>query len=262
MSLNSIIEENMSDFFYTIGKTKFSNFRFLIQDRIKWIFTGIPNFNMVYGAKLQESNIDEEIERVKNNIFFAKSIFSWIITPSMTPSCVSDHLHRKNFKHTGTLYGMYHDLTGIDNIEYNKAIHVEQIGKKNFIKWLEIVIDIYFKSHYNETKKLFETLFFSKHSSFNLYLASYNEQHVGTGAIFYSKNTRGAGIYWIGTDLSHRGKGIGTAIMVKILKDIKNSYSPYVILQSSGDAHSLYKKIGFQDCFEEQIYTWIPGNQT
>lgn len=74
------------------------------------------------------------------------------------------------------------------------------------------------------------------------YLATYNE--LPAGAARYRKTTKGTKIERIAVLKNYRGKGIGEAILLKILDDVKAEEKIY--LHAQVNAIEFYKKNGFK----------------
>lgn len=75
------------------------------------------------------------------------------------------------------------------------------------------------------------------------YLATYNE--LPAGAARYRKTTKGTKIERIAVLKNYRGKGIGEAILLKILDDVKSEEVIY--LHAQVNAIEFYKKNGFKE---------------
>jgi predicted GNAT family N-acyltransferase len=75
------------------------------------------------------------------------------------------------------------------------------------------------------------------------YLATYNE--LPAGAARYRKTTKGTKIERIAVLKNYRGKGIGEAILLKILDDVKSEEVIY--LHAQVNAIDFYKKNGFKE---------------
>lgn len=75
------------------------------------------------------------------------------------------------------------------------------------------------------------------------YLATYND--LPAGAARYRKTTKGTKIERIAVLKNYRGKGIGEAILLKILDDVKSEEKIY--LHAQVNAIEFYKKNGFKE---------------
>ncbi|GLQ57618.1 GNAT family N-acetyltransferase [Devosia nitrariae] len=86
------------------------------------------------------------------------------------------------------------------------------------------------------------------------YLARQDGQPVGTATMFFDGDV--AGIYFVFTLPSMRGRGIGTAIMEAILTDAKAEGMRLAVLTSSTVGTPLYRRLGFTDCCTIGIYEY------
>jgi len=87
----------------------------------------------------------------------------------------------------------------------------------------------------------------------NFYIAYENECPVGVLLCIYNKNM--AGIYAVATLPEHRKKGISTTLINRAIDDADINNMTLITLQTTTKsyAHSLYKKLGFQDVFDCSI---------
>lgn len=88
----------------------------------------------------------------------------------------------------------------------------------------------------------------------NFYIAYDNDKPVGVTLCIYYKNI--AGIFAVATMPEYRKKGISTTLIQRAVDDaIKNGIAA-ITLQTVTDsyAHSFYKKLGFEDVFDCNIF--------
>jgi len=68
-----------------------------------------------------------------------------------------------------------------------------------------------------------------------------------------------AGIYNVGTVPEARGKGIGAAITLAPLLEARSRGYKIAILHASELGYSVYRRLGFQDYCQMNIYVWMGG---
>lgn len=85
-----------------------------------------------------------------------------------------------------------------------------------------------------------------------LFLAYFDGKPVATSLLFTHKNT--AGIYYVSTLPSHRNKGLGLLITLAAMQAAKKSGFRNVILQASKFGVKVYKRAGFKEYCQAEIY--------
>lgn len=87
----------------------------------------------------------------------------------------------------------------------------------------------------------------------NFYVAYEDGKPVGVTLSIYHKNI--AGIYAVATLPEYRKKGISTTLIQRAVNDAISNNITTITLQTSTEsyAHSLYRKLGFEDVFECSI---------
>lgn len=86
------------------------------------------------------------------------------------------------------------------------------------------------------------------------FLGSRSGVPVSVSSIYMSGHD--AGLYNVGTPVSHRGHGYGTALSVHAIKYAKGKGAKKILLQTElgGDAERLYSKLGFVQAFSAAIW--------
>ena len=90
----------------------------------------------------------------------------------------------------------------------------------------------------------------------SLYLGSFQGKPVSTSALFLGAGV--AGIHGVTTLPDYRGKGIATAMTYRPLLAAREQGYRMGVLFSSEMAIGIYRKIGFQEYGEGDIYMWQP----
>jgi len=89
-----------------------------------------------------------------------------------------------------------------------------------------------------------------------LYLGGFQGKPVSTPALFLGAGV--AGIHGVTTLPDYRGKGIATAMTYPPLLAAREQGYRMGVLFSSEMAIDIYRKIGFQEYGEGDIYMWQP----
>lgn len=80
-----------------------------------------------------------------------------------------------------------------------------------------------------------------------------NNEYLGCGIVFFDSNNN-AGLHMIGTTPNGRGKGIGTKMTEKLLREAKANKSENCVLHASAMGENIYKKFGFNSFGELETY--------
>lgn len=91
----------------------------------------------------------------------------------------------------------------------------------------------------------------------NFYIAYEDEKPVGVTLCIYYKNI--AGIYAVTTLQEYRKQGISTTLIQRAVDDAINNNIKSITLQTYTESysHSFYKKLGFQDVFDCNVFKAI-----
>ncbi len=85
-----------------------------------------------------------------------------------------------------------------------------------------------------------------------LFLAYWGSKPVATSLLFFHNNT--AGIYYVSTLPAYRNKGLGLNVTLAAMQAAKESGFRNVILQSSKFGVNVYKRAGFKEYCQADIY--------
>jgi ribosomal protein S18 acetylase RimI-like enzyme len=86
------------------------------------------------------------------------------------------------------------------------------------------------------------------------FLAYFDDKPVATSLLFVHNNT--AGIYYVSTLPAYRNKGLGSLITLAAMQIAKKSGFKNVILQASPLGVNVYKRAGFKEYCQAEIYRY------
>jgi len=92
-----------------------------------------------------------------------------------------------------------------------------------------------------------------------LYLARIADQAplAAIGALIMGADV--PGVYVMATLPAWEGRGLGKAILARILSDARNEGFAHMVLTAGARAYSLYRKFGFEHIFEYRLYRAAEG---
>ncbi len=113
-------------------------------------------------------------------------------------------------------------------------------------------ISDYAKEPYNRFVASFEI---GPQSPLKLFILYFDKQPVSTSILFRHKNT--AGIYYVSTLPAYRNKGCGLKITQAAMKEARHNHFKDIVLQSEPSGINVYKRAGFQECCQAEIYKTV-----
>ena len=154
--------------------------------------------------------------------------------------------------------GMYAEISKIKLKKYkNKDFVIKKVSSDEDMEGFSEVLGsifgdseeaVYVKKQYDALRKAG----IYNGSDMTFYVALYNGEPVSCGTVFIT--TESAGIYDVATKEEYRKKGFGSAIFNYLLGIAKQSGLEYCILQASADGAGIYKKMGFLEACNINIY--------
>ena len=258
-ALVTAIRTNLCEFF---RHTSRSNPReHLENDRFTRWHTPFPHpwLNGVLSSELPgkgvRSFIDESIRYFHEK---AVNTFTWWTAPHLSPSDWGSILSKHNFAFSTETAGMavdLHEMNGfmpqVDGLEIRPVEdeHSLRMWAKVFTRgyglppeWECVAFDLW--------RKLGLDL------PMRNYIGTLNGEPVSTSSLFIGGGV--AGVYCVSTLPGARGKGLGTALTVKPLRDAREMGYRIGVLHSSGTRNSIHKKLGGRHlCQIENYYLTI-----
>jgi len=147
----------------------------------------------------------------------------------------------------------------IDKIisEVKNNIKVEKINVSSFDEWFETLNSSNHQSklahiRYDRIKKALQK------GSTHLFMASINDNPVGTALVFSKKGT--SSIHMMKTKIKYRRKGVASTLLIFLFYRIKKEKSELIWLrtQKSGIGEKVYDKIGFKSSIDILSFTKTP----
>lgn len=254
------IERNTASFLLALGRPGGAAER--NDGRLQWTIGGSPidYHNAVVAAHLAPDEADEAIRSVVDE-FQARNVpGSWHLGPSMAPADLGDRLLRHGFIHAMDEPGMALELAAWSSgsLDWAPSIQVQPVLSPADLATWDETLSRGFGSGPHEAHwvaSMYGRLGYGPGTPWRHYLARHDGQPVGTATTFLDGDV--AGIYFVFTLPSMRGRRVGTAIMETLLTDAKAEGMRLAVLTSSAMGTPLYRRVGFTDCCTIGIYEYL-----
>jgi GNAT superfamily N-acetyltransferase len=228
---------------------------------VKVSSTGIqvPLLNLALGCDysndVDETMIDAEIERTKD--FFAQRGVPWYwwIGPNSHPSDFEQFLVRQGVKFDRSLLPAMAATLPTRFPTLQPEIRVWQASTLQDLQAASTIRRIAFRFPAGIAPDYFEAMAedWLSGNPARLYLARHGEdQPAAIGALILGAGV--AGIYVMATLPEMSRKGLGKAILSRLLKEAENIGHKLVILTASQFGYPLYQQFGFEHIFDYKIY--------
>lgn len=225
---------------------------------LEWIkpIQGETGPSIVYGVKLKA---DEDIDMILKDIRDGIIPSFWYILPDAAPGNIADILKEKGF--VGEIpanpeereYGMALDLQNTNEwINTNPSIKVKRVNDySDFQHWIYIVNSALHRCNLIDAEHYFTWVL---QSNLSFYIGYLNGVPISTAATITDQDN--ASLEFVSTLEEYRRQGACTAVCVEALKQLKAQNIKTVILGSSPEATSIYKRLGFVPYYEKVLLTF------
>ncbi len=253
------IEDNMIAFWTNYGRI--AGNQVFEDERLIGFISGLPHplFNAVFRAQLRLSQIEPTINEMVEK-FSAKNLPAfWWVGPSTLPSDLGNHLLKQSFERGGITPGMAIALNALP-----EKVSVPDDFEIRFVKdmpdlrlWTDILVKANDVPELAELTWLLEaSLNADFRASLRHYIGCLAGEPVTASTLYLDSGV--AGIYSVATLQHARGKGLGAAITLQPLQDARAMGYKVGVLQASSMGHSVYKRLGFKDFCQFEIYMHLP----
>ena len=238
---------------------------------VVWIASDIPYFlfNLVLPTEksslkpgsppgsLPGSSIDAAISRaISRNM----PVGCWVGPSNPFPE-FRRHLEIKGFVHGAALTGMAIDLPTLDeNAPRPRGLTISEVKNSDaLVTWCQIMTTVSEFPDFAASAwvEMYREIGICEDPDWRLYVGDINGTPVGTSALFFNAGV--AGIHSVTTLPQFRGRGIGTTLTQSPLLDARREGFQVGVLYASEMAVDLYRKLGFQEYCNGDIYLWQPA---
>ena len=219
-----------------------------------------PLLNSVYWAALppEPEQIKARIDEVLNHFQTRGRLpVTWVVSPATRPRDLGRHLEAHGFTcaYRG-VPGMAVDLEKVEQAGPAPAgLVIEPVGDLQRLgQWLDVVkIGFDLRA---ATASAFHDLFasqgFGPHLPWRLFTGLVDGRPVAACRLFCAAGV--AGIYHVATVPEARGQGFGTAMVLAAVHAGREQGYRVGVLTASGEGYSVYRRLGFEDCCQADIY--------
>lgn len=221
----------------------------------------IPLLNLAlskgYPKGVPESEIEAEVVQVKKFFEHRNVPWYWWLGPNQKPSNMKKHLEKHGLVFDrAPLPAMIAQLPG-KNVAYNSDIKVWEAKEEKDLKIASTIRRIAFRFPEGTALSYFEDMGddWLKGDPAKLYLAKIGSgPPASIGALI--KGAGLPGVYVMATLPEWKRKGLGKAILSKILSEATKKGHSHIVLTASRVGYPLYQQFGFEEIFGYEIYSY------
>lgn len=263
-ALKQVIEANTIESFKTWGK--WARLEYQQDPEIAWTASDIPFvlFNVVLGLVPQSGiTAAESLKAVVTATSRARSRrlpMGWWVGLTNPDPGLGQLLEDQGWFHAATLTGMAMELqTLVAPASLPPGLTINTVKDEESLEtWCQIMTSV--SEFPNFAAEAWLDMYWGMEiiddPQWSLYLGSLDGMPVSTSALFLGAGV--AGIHAVTTLPGYRGKGIATAMTYPPLLAARGQGYWIGVLFSSEMAIDIYRKIGFHEYGEGDIYMWQP----
>lgn len=254
--LERAVELNEAEFLLALGRAGGAEER--CDDRIHWVIGGSPiaYHNCVLRADLEPDEADAEIA-ASRELMDAKGVSgSWHVGPSMRPADLAERLRAHGFEGDGEP-GMAAQLDAIPDVDPVEGLDVERVTTNGRLDDYEHVLAQGFGEGPKEAswvRSMYDRIGFSDDAPWRHYVGHIEGRPVATATLFFAAGV--AGIYFVSTVPTERGRGVGSAITRAAMIAARDNGFATAVLGSSPMGQRVYERLGFHTVCTVGVYEW------
>ena len=211
-----------------------------------------PNLTLCYDLNELDSTAFEQYNKAVEQ----KSASPYFIFPQNETSILLEALLKKSGYRVIDQWISMRISTNTSFVSQNTDLTVVRVETESQLEqWLQIVSATLFNNR-AINPEIFSSLM--KEPGIYLWLGMFQNQPVCTTLSFKAENT--FGLYMVSTVAEKQGHGFGQSIVQNALNYAKISGCEELVLQSTRAGINLYKKLGFEEVENHQIY-WKTGKE-
>jgi GNAT superfamily N-acetyltransferase len=255
------IEANPAEFFAYMGQAPGVDL-YNGPDMVRMI-TGIPFpvCNNVFRAKIPAESLDKVIDETLSHFAARQVPMLWWTGPTSQPANLGERLVAHGLMPAGSPPGMAADLATLkDDVLPPPNLIIEKVRDAETLKRFGDILGTVFEFPPFVAEgflNIFGSLGMGEEQPLQNYVAFLDGKLVGASSLFMGAGV--AGIYNVGTLPEARGKGIGAAITLAPLLEARSRGYKIAILHASELGYSVYRRLGFQDYCQMNIFAWMGG---
>ncbi len=223
--------------------SRLPNARLIDDGRVFGVMTDVPIdfFSGIAMSDLSEDEVRPVIET------FQAHKFRWWISPSTRPANLAAILADQGLHHTYDAPGMVVDL---DTVDFHVPFDIRRVTKLD--DWERVFMEGF--SRPETDRGLWRGVYDQCGDEWVHFVGYLDGAPVATTSILLCGEL--AGVYFVVTLPSARGRGMGRAVTVAALQYAKRAGATHAALQSSEMGYSVYRAIGFEHVCDLTLYDW------
>ncbi|KTD35191.1 GNAT family N-acetyltransferase [Legionella israelensis] len=210
-------------------------------------------FNTAFGGQIDGSTAKRVFDYYREKNF----PMAWWVGPSSQTEYTDETLQAAGFNHDEYDVGMVANLLSLPEYSYPGQLEIKQCETDaDFNDFGEVLSSIF--APYPEeaqVKRYYQQLHLvpaQDRPDLKLFVGYINGKAVSTAGLFL---TDCAGIFDISTRPEERQKGYGTALFYRALEEAKSLGQQVSVLQASPDGLNIYKRFGFQQIGDFNVWS-------
>lgn len=230
---------------------------------MQWFFTGRPGFNGVLRTHIvtnEPHEIDARIDAALNYFKARHMSMGWLVTPLTRPANLATYLEAHGLIYRRTNREMAVDTQAINETVSTPAdLIIHEVEDQEMLNlWRTTTIkgwesteeagQVYYDAY--------SRLGFGKDKPWHHYIGWLHDEPVATASLLLHSGI--AGIYGVATIPKARRQGIGAAMTFYALREAGALQYRVAILSPSEMGIGIYRRLGFQEYYKTQFYTWSP----
>jgi GNAT superfamily N-acetyltransferase len=259
-SMARAIEDNTAELLLDMGRIGGGEQR--VNAALTWTIGGSPidYHNCVVRADLPPDDADAAIAESMRVMRAHGVPGTWHVGPSMRPADLGARLLAAGFADGGTEVGMAADLHAVtEDLPTPAGLEIVRVtDAATLTTWKETLAQGFGEGEREAAwvAKIYRRVGFADGVAYRHFLAYLDGEPVGTSTLFLGAGV--AGIYFVFAVPAVRRRGIGAAVTLAALRDARADGYRIGVLGSSKAGHSVYARLGFQNCCEIRVYEWAP----
>ncbi len=220
----------------------------------------IPFFSGIASTELDAGDLDVQVEETIALFRAKRSPFRWWVTPSTRPRELAPILAAHGMRHVYDAPGMLADLTTTRfDVPLPAGVTIRRLRSADELTpWLDVFLAAF---SLPETERAIwrdanVLCGFGDDAAWQHFVAFAEDSPVATASVLVDGAL--AGIYYVATLPSARGRGIGSAITLAAMAHARDAGATRAALQSSKSGFNVYRNLGFVEHCDLSVYDWRP----
>ncbi len=223
-----------------------------------------PMMNAVVQTNFDPETVDTDIQQVIAYFKDRSLPFSWFVWPNSGPENLGKRLLENGLTYGYAAPDMIADLSQLpDKVPQAEGLEIERVRNEEMMADWMIPIEQAFQLP-DEVNDFFFNVFISlgleEDKRTRHFIAYLNGAPAACSTVLLDSYGV-AGIWNVATIPDARGKGIGTAVTWQACEVAKQLGYETGILQSSEMGYNIYKRLGFEEAFKNDVYIWQPPEE-